>query len=171
MAQKVSDADKAKANELKERGNKVLQSGQTDEAIDLYSEAILLDGTNHVLYSNRAACYLTQKNNKGALKDAEKCVELAPQWGKGYLRVGAALQALNRLEDAVKAYEKGLACQGTDAGTTTALQKGLKDVNSILNEAKAAKKSRQKPGQRQEGGGSEEPWQRCTAAQGLQACR
>jgi tetratricopeptide (TPR) repeat protein len=144
MAQKVSDADKAKANELKEKGNKVLQAGQTDDAIDLYSEAILLDPTNHVLFSNRAACYLTQKSFKGALADANKCVEISPTWGKGYLRLGNALGGLNQIDEALQAYQKGLSLQN-DAATTASLQKGVTESQKILNDrqdVKAAKDDR-----------------------------
>lgn len=42
-----------------------------------------------------------------ALKDAEKCVELAPEWSKGYSRLGAAQQGLKRYQAAMNSFRKG----------------------------------------------------------------
>lgn len=42
-----------------------------------------------------------------ALKDADKTVELKPDWSKGHSRRGAALSYLGRDLEAEKAYEKG----------------------------------------------------------------
>jgi len=137
---KVSDADKAKANELKDKGNKVLQAGQVDDAIDLYSEGINLDPSNHLLYSNRAACYVKQHNWKGALVDSQKCVEIAPNWGKGYVRLGNALHALKKVEDAIAAFKKGLTFESAnDAATNSSLKKGLAESQSLWNDMQSAK--------------------------------
>jgi hypothetical protein len=38
----------------------------------LFTQAIDLDSNNHVLYSNRSACYASIKDFDGALKDAVK---------------------------------------------------------------------------------------------------
>lgn len=46
-----------KEESLKDRGNKALQAGDIDKAIELYSEGINLDEENHLLWSNRALCY------------------------------------------------------------------------------------------------------------------
>lgn len=59
-------------------------------AIKLYSDGIAIDGSNHVLYSNRAAAKSGAKDYQGALEDAEKvCLpfyiedEAAVDRGKG----------------------------------------------------------------------------------------
>lgn len=67
-----------------------------------------MDGSNHVLYSNRSAAYAKANKYDLALQDAEKTVQLKPDWGKGYSRQGAALAFLGRVDDAIAAYEKGL---------------------------------------------------------------
>jgi ATP-dependent Clp protease ATP-binding subunit ClpC len=43
-----------------------------------------------------------------SLKDAEKCVELAPTWSKGYNRLGAAQQGLKRFEAAIESFKKSI---------------------------------------------------------------
>lgn len=45
---------------------------------------------------------------ESALQDAEKAIELRPEWSKGYSRRGTALLGLNQVERAIEALEKGL---------------------------------------------------------------
>jgi stress-induced-phosphoprotein 1 len=40
-----------------------------------------------------------------AVSDAEKCIEIKPDWSKGYQRKGMALHGLRNYEDAIKAFE------------------------------------------------------------------
>jgi len=96
------------ANQLKDQGNKALQAEKIDEAISLYSQAIELEASNHVFYSNRCAAYMKKGDYQKALTDARKTVELKPDWGKGYSRLGAALCYLNKNEEALEAYQNGL---------------------------------------------------------------
>lgn len=58
---------------------------------DKFSQAIELEPTNHVLYSNRSGAYASLKNFDKALEDANKTVEIKPDWAKGWGRKGAAL--------------------------------------------------------------------------------
>lgn len=67
---------------LKDKGNAALQANKFDEAIKCYTEAIELDNRNHVLFSNRSAAYAKAGKYAQALEDAEKTVQLKPDWGK-----------------------------------------------------------------------------------------
>lgn len=97
------------ANAFKERGNEAFKKGENSAAIELYTSAIELDPDNHIYYSNRSAAYLATGDAKSkALKDAEMCLTLKPQWVKGYIRKGAAEHALTRFEAAKQTYYKGL---------------------------------------------------------------
>jgi tetratricopeptide (TPR) repeat protein len=49
------------ADELKAKGNAAFAAKNYDEAIDFFSQGIALDASNHVLYSNRSACYAGQQ--------------------------------------------------------------------------------------------------------------
>ena len=72
--------DSWQANALKDQGNAALSAGNFDEAIRLYSEALILDSANHVLFSNRSAAYAKAGKYAEALKDAEQTVTIKPDW-------------------------------------------------------------------------------------------
>lgn len=96
------------ADELKAKGNAALQAENFTEAIKFYSEAIEIDPTNHILYSNRSAAYAKTNEYANALKDADKTIELKSDWPKGYSRKGAALELLENYDEAIMVYEQGL---------------------------------------------------------------
>ena len=73
----------------------------------LLYQAIKLDETNAVFFSNRSAAYLSKNFHESALKDAEQAIKLRPEWNKGYARKGAALHAARKMDEAVAAYEEG----------------------------------------------------------------
>ena len=116
--------------QFKAQGNAALQAGKLAEASDLYTQAINLDGSNHVYYSNRSAAYLKMGNATNALEDAEACIGLNPAFPKGYSRKGAALHALKRYNDSIEAYELGLSKFPGDAGLTNGLADAKRDKDS-----------------------------------------
>ena len=62
-----------------------------------FSQAIELEPSNHVLYSNRSGAYASKKDFESALDDAEKTIEIKPEWAKGWGRKGSALHGLGML--------------------------------------------------------------------------
>ena len=62
-----------------------------------FSQAIEIEPTNHVLYSNRSGAYASLKDFDKALTDANKTTEIKPDWAKGWSRKGAALHGINDL--------------------------------------------------------------------------
>lgn len=99
---------KEKAQEFKNLGNLAFQSHQYDEAVKHFTDAINEDSSDHVLYSNRSGAYASLNKYEQALEDANTCVELKPEWVKGWSRKGLAEFNLGQLEQATESYTKGL---------------------------------------------------------------
>eukprot|EP01128_Nolandella_sp_AFSM9_P010484 TRINITY_DN7255_c0_g1_i1.p2 TRINITY_DN7255_c0_g1~~TRINITY_DN7255_c0_g1_i1.p2 ORF type:complete len:588 (-),score=217.21 TRINITY_DN7255_c0_g1_i1:92-1855(-) len=133
----MSAAEKAVA--LKDEGNTFLRQGNHTEAAKKYTEAIELDPTNQVYFSNRSAAYLSLQNLPAALKDANTAISLKPDWSKGYLRKGTALQWMSKYAEAVEAFEAGLKVEPANAP----LQKALSDAKAILESTQKYDKKRQ----------------------------
>lgn len=95
------------SDELKRQGNEAAKAGNYDKAIELYTDAIKIDENNHILYSNRANIYNLKNDFDLALQDAEKCISIAPHFGKGYVRKADALMGLGRHNEAMLALDEG----------------------------------------------------------------
>ncbi|CAG2182301.1 unnamed protein product, partial [Oppiella nova] len=97
-----------KALEEKTLGNDLFSKGDYPNAIKHYSEAILRNPDDAKLFSNRAACYQKLAEFQLALRDCDKCIQLDPNFVKGYTRRGLALIAMKEFSKAQAAYEKAL---------------------------------------------------------------
>ncbi|GAQ88439.1 HSP70/HSP90 organizing protein HOP like protein [Klebsormidium nitens] len=145
--------EEKEAAKSKEKGNAAFEKGRFDEAIQHFNRAIFLTPNNHVLYSNRSACFLGKKEYKSALEDAQKVVSLKPDWPKGYSRVGAAQVGLKQYFEAIDTYKAGL----KGAPKDEALRESLKHAEALLKEqdeadAKAGKVVFRKRKEAPEGG-------------------
>eukprot|EP00759_Apiculatamorpha_spiralis_P007273 PhF_6_TR14267/c0_g1_i1/m.22946 len=85
-------------DEEKKKGNQAFNAGQFDDAIAHYTTAINYGDSpqQDVLFSNRAACYLSLKQFEKALEDANLCIQWNPTNGKGHYRKYLALKELKR---------------------------------------------------------------------------
>jgi len=117
------------AEEFKAKGNAALQAKNYSLAIDHYTSAINIDGTNHLFYSNRSAAYLSKGDAQNALDDGNACLGLNPNFSKGFSRKGAALHTLKRYNDAINVFKEGLAKFPDDKG----LKNGLESVEREKN--------------------------------------
>ncbi|TVY94243.1 Heat shock protein sti1-like protein [Lachnellula willkommii] len=116
------------ADELKALGNKAIAEKNFDEAIEKFTEAIEIEPTNHILYSNRSAAFASKKDYQNALNDANKVTEIKPDWAKGWGRKGAAQHGLGDLVAAHDAYEEGLKLDPNNAQNKS----GLASVNRAI---------------------------------------
>ena len=76
--------------------------------MEKWSVALKRRPEDPTLLSNRSAAWLALGERQKALDDAAKCVSVSPEWYKGHGRVGAALAALGRLDEAMASVSKGL---------------------------------------------------------------
>ncbi|KAG8458449.1 hypothetical protein KFE25_004327 [Diacronema lutheri] len=93
-----SDADREKSV-----GNEHFKKGDYLKAAACYTKSIKADPANHVIYANRAQAFLKLNKVARALEDADKCIELAPEYVKGHVRKATALAVLGRKTEAEQA--------------------------------------------------------------------
>lgn len=96
------------AADLKAEAGGLFKAGDHAGAIDKYTAAIELAPEDHTLYANRSAAKQNLKQWDSAIEDAEKCISIKPDWGKGYWRKGLAQSGKGDAETAVQTFQKGL---------------------------------------------------------------
>lgn len=111
-AQKIKDNqpifdEKLTSEELKLKGNDYFKNGEYEEAILAYTEAIVKDGDNHLLYSNRAAAYNKLGMKDNGIDDCKKAIELNKNYIKAWIRLGD-LYFEDDMDKAEEAYKSGL---------------------------------------------------------------
>lgn len=116
----------AAAAEAKAKGNTAFAAKRWKEAVDHYTAAMEQDPFDHVFFSNRSACYAEDDQFDKAIQDAERCINLNPQFAKGYSRHAHALFHLGRYVDMEAAAKAGLALDQS----STALQELLKTAQA-----------------------------------------
>ncbi|MCJ1353003.1 MAG: Hsp90 cochaperone [Icmadophila ericetorum] len=109
------------ADALKAEGNKAFAAKNFQEAIEKFTQAIELEPTSHVLYSNRSGAYASLKRFNEALEDASKCTEIKPDWAKGWGRKGTALHGTGDLVGAKDAFDEALKLEPANAQSKSGL--------------------------------------------------
>ncbi|KAM7408731.1 hypothetical protein PAMA_002449 [Pampus argenteus] len=97
-----------KSASLTEKGIKLVQEGQYSQAVSMFTEAIKCDPKDYRFFGNRSYCYYCLEQYSQALADAERSIQLAPDWPKGHFRKGSALMGIKRYSEAEKAMEQVL---------------------------------------------------------------
>lgn len=103
-----TDTMSKKSASLTEKGIKLVQEGQYAQAVTMFTEAIKCDPKDYRFFGNRSYCYSCLEQYPQALADAERSIQLATDWPKGYFRKGIALMGMKRYSEAEKAMEKVL---------------------------------------------------------------
>ena len=102
----MGDEDfKLQAQKIKQQANECFANGQFEKAIDLYSDAINLDPTDAVFYSNRSFAHLRMESYGYSLTDANKAIQLNPNFVKAYYRRASANFAMGKFKIALKDFE------------------------------------------------------------------
>jgi stress-induced-phosphoprotein 1 len=75
---------------MKEQGNAAFKAKDYNLAIQHYTAALNENAGDHTILGNRAAAYHNLSKFQEALADANKCIEVKPDWSKGYQRKAMA---------------------------------------------------------------------------------
>ncbi|VAH74349.1 unnamed protein product [Triticum turgidum subsp. durum] len=101
-----SNSNVQKAEELKLRANDAFKANKFSQAVELYDQAIDLNGSNAVYWANRAFAHTKLEEYGSAVQDATKAIEIDPKYSKGYYRRGAAYLAMGKFKEALKDFQQ-----------------------------------------------------------------
>lgn len=116
-------SNEASAEIAKEKGNQAYKEKQFKRAVDLYSEAIKLNGNNATYYSNRAAAYLESGSYIKAEADCTKAIDLDKKNVKSYLRRGTARELLGYYDGAIEDFKYALVLEPTNKRASTSAER------------------------------------------------
>ncbi|CEJ02350.1 Putative Serine/threonine-protein phosphatase [Rhizopus microsporus] len=91
-----------KAEEVKNEANALFKEKHFSEAIKKYTEAIELNDRVASYYTNRAFCHLKLEAYGYAISDADKALEIDPNFTKANYRRASANMALGNFKEALK---------------------------------------------------------------------
>lgn len=95
-------------DDYKEKGNQSVKEKNYKEAIVHYSNGLRKNPVDFFLYSNRSFAYLKLKQYYYALSDAERVIELRPDFVKGYFRKAEVLRETFQYDEALLNYGRAL---------------------------------------------------------------
>jgi hypothetical protein len=104
----------ATAAAAKAAGDAAFGRGDFGAARASYDAAIAADPSDAALFANRSVAALSAGDVSAAIADGERACALRPDWPKAAYRLGAALHAAERYEDAANALFTGVQLGGGD---------------------------------------------------------
>mmetsp|Transcript_5077 Transcript_5077/g.17082 ORF Transcript_5077/g.17082 Transcript_5077/m.17082 type:complete len:321 (-) Transcript_5077:207-1169(-) len=118
----------------KTEGNAAFKGRNYERAIELYSEAIAIDNSDHTFFSNRSACYAELGRWEEAANDARQCIIVNRSFVKGYFRLAVALQNMEQVDAAIAEVKRGLGVDHANAD----LKRKLGELEALSREKRVA---------------------------------
>merc|ERR1719351_560476 len=139
MVQRVNETrmTPVEAERLKTEGNNLMRTEKFQEALDMYTKAIELDGSNPVFYCNRAAAHSKMNNHHLAIEDCQRAIDMDPSYSKAYGRMGLAHSSLNKHKEAVDNFKKALELEPDNESYKSNLQIAEDKVSSGVSPGSA----------------------------------
>uniref|UniRef100_A0A182PWB7 E3 ubiquitin-protein ligase CHIP n=1 Tax=Anopheles epiroticus TaxID=199890 RepID=A0A182PWB7_9DIPT len=88
--------------ELKDQGNRLFSARKYDDAVNLYTKAIIKNSTNATYFTNRALCHIKMKRWETACVDCRRALDMDPNLVKGHFFLGLSLMELESFDEAIK---------------------------------------------------------------------
>uniref|UniRef100_A0A8W7PA39 Tetratricopeptide repeat protein 1 n=1 Tax=Anopheles coluzzii TaxID=1518534 RepID=A0A8W7PA39_ANOCL len=113
LSEEELEANKTKADELKQQGNELFKQGEHCRSLDLYTQALRLCPLDRkearaILYANRAAAKAKLDRKQSALEDCTKALEYNPHYLKALLRRANLYEETDKLDESLEDYRKVL---------------------------------------------------------------
>ena len=119
-------------DEMKQKGNECIRQKRYNEAVEYYTLALESNPASHTVYSNRSLAFNKLGRFDAALNDANKCVEISPNFARGYLRKCVALIGLSSYEEAKAAAEIGYKLRASDTICQDCIMQWLEANQALL---------------------------------------
>ncbi|GFR40723.1 hypothetical protein Agub_g1331 [Astrephomene gubernaculifera] len=126
--------DMGLAEAEREKGNTAFKEQRYPEAVQAYQEALkrgppAVNPEAYKLYSNLAACYTKLGAYPEGVKAADKCIELKPDFAKGYSRKGTLQYFMKEYDKAIETYQKGLELEPDNQELQEGLQRAVDAIS------------------------------------------
>ncbi|KDE03759.1 hypothetical protein MVLG_05763 [Microbotryum lychnidis-dioicae p1A1 Lamole] len=140
--ERLAYIDPEKADAARELGNTAFKSGDYAGSVAHYTESIKRNPSDARGYTNRAAALTKLLALPEALKDAEKAIEVQPDFVKGYIRKSHVLFAMKEYSKALAAIEQADA-KDVDRKHTTEIASQFRKVNIADAQSRAGETDEQ----------------------------
>ncbi|KAH6916703.1 hypothetical protein BKA70DRAFT_1250313 [Coprinopsis sp. MPI-PUGE-AT-0042] len=146
MSSPENSEDRVVAERLKAEGNAFYLKGDFVNARSSYTAALERDPGNAVLYANRAATLLGEKQHLDAAWDCYEAIQLDRRYAKAWGRLGNASLSLRAWDFSLFAFEKGLELLPSEGSDMTDTQRAMKSqFEEGLKKADAAQRLSDEP--------------------------
>jgi tetratricopeptide (TPR) repeat protein len=126
-----TEEERARAEELKVRGNRAMDGKEYEKAAELYEQVIEIDGTNAVYRCNLSAALASLGKHWPSQEQAVNATALDPGYAKAWARLGFAEFQLGRTLRAKDAYTRAIEVAGPSA--TATMKQGLVDAQTKID--------------------------------------
>ncbi|KAM7066771.1 E3 ubiquitin-protein ligase TTC3 isoform 1-T1 [Acridotheres tristis] len=168
------ESSRKRSESMKQKGNAEFSQGALGCAIVSYTKAIEFCPTNHLLYGNRALCFILTRQYERAVIDGKRAIILKPDWPKGHHHFCKALALLGMAELALEANDRAQElCRDCPEGLRELLQQKEK-LKKSLQESRGTKhkqKARKPPLQKKDCTSSKSPSRMCQEQKGAEKGR
>ncbi|XP_029374493.1 E3 ubiquitin-protein ligase TTC3 isoform X2 [Echeneis naucrates] len=134
-----------KCEEMKKKGNEKFSEQRYEEAVKFYSKAIKYWPDNHLIYGNRALCYIKCEMWLKAVGDGKRAMLIKPVWAKGHYRYCDALFSMGAVRKAIDANKSAqILCKNDNEGLKDLEQQFFKFTSSMADPKAAQPTSKNK---------------------------
>ena len=98
----ATEEEMDQANDLRGKAAKAYSSGEFEEAVNFYTEAIILNPSSAMFYAKRGQAFLKLTKPNACIRDCNKALTLNPDSATAYKFRGRANRLLGNWEEAAK---------------------------------------------------------------------
>ncbi|MGQ9705427.1 MAG: tetratricopeptide repeat protein [bacterium] len=103
-----SKKDTKDIENLFEQGNKYLENGDIEKALDIFKKIINIDSNNALAHNNLGLVYKEKGLYYTAMEEFQKSIELMPYYYKAMNNLGSVLYLQGNYEEAIEEFKKAI---------------------------------------------------------------